>query len=186
MRFRYVLSIMCLAGILMMSCQGKKQQLKKKIEKKETKLYSDTAQQNFNIDRAHTTAKLYRQYAREFPQDSIAPKYLFKAVELYKFIGKYDVALKVLDSLYQEFPDYDKRPYCLFLQGFIYENNLNELNKAQQKYQTFLKKYPDHKLRDDVKFSLKNLGRSPKAIIDSLENKKEQSKAPVDSSGSAS
>ncbi len=77
----------------------------------------------------------------------------------------YSEATKLLDKLVTNYPDSKAAPYGLFLNGFIFENNEYDLAKAKTRYELFLQKYPNHKLANSVKSSLKNLGKSPEDII---------------------
>jgi len=77
--------------------------------------------------------------------------------------------------LYDGYRSYEKAPQALFLAGFIYENDLKNLDKAKDMYNTFMKKYPNDTLAASVKFSLENLGKPADEIIKSFEGKEEDS-----------
>ena len=69
-------------------------------------------------------------------------------------------------------PQHPKAPTALFMMGFIYENDLGDLNKAKETYQTFLNRYPnDPDYADDAQNALKFLGKSPEEIIREFEKK---------------
>lgn len=54
--------------------------------------------------------------------------------------------------------------------GFVYENDLNDLENAKQTYEAFLQKYPnDPDFADDAQMALKNLGKSPEELIKEFE-----------------
>ena len=67
--------------------------------------------------------------------------------------------------LYDQYPGYSKAPVALFLQGFIHENQLGQLDSASYYYTTFLERFPDHPIASDVRLSLENLGKSPEELI---------------------
>jgi tetratricopeptide (TPR) repeat protein len=50
--------------------------------------------------------------------------------------------------------------------GYVYENNLGELAKAEEIYKKFLELYPDNDFADDAEISLKYLGKSPEELIE--------------------
>ncbi len=84
-----------------------------------------------------------------------------KAIELYQ---------KVADGL----PQHPKAPTALFMMGFVYENDLNDLQKAKGIYELFLEKYPnDPDFADDAQTSLTMLGKSPEDIIKEFEKKQQ-------------
>ena len=80
-------------------------------------------------------------------------------------------AIVYLNRFEKEFQDHNKMPYCIFFQAFIYENQMNNLEKAKLYYQRFINEYPNHELVDDAETSIKNLGRSLEDIIKDFEEK---------------
>ena len=68
----------------------------------------------------------------------------------------------------EKMPNNPKAPMALFMTGFIYENDLGDLNRAKDAYESFLKKYPqDPDFADDAQMALQLLGKSPEEIIKS-------------------
>ena len=60
--------------------------------------------------------------------------------------------------------------------GFVYETDMNDLDKAKSTYESFLQKYPnDPDFADDAQTALKMLGRSPDDIIKEFEQKQKES-----------
>lgn len=91
---------------------------------------------------------------------------LSKAGGLAKTIEEYNKALVLYNRLSERLPDHPKARTALFMQGFIYENDLNDLGKAKATYEAFLKKYPtDTDYADDINMALKMLGKSPEDIV---------------------
>jgi len=80
-------------------------------------------------------------------------------------------AIELFDRLMVEYPDYEKVPECLFMKAFIYDNNLQEYDKAKEVYLEFLEKYPDDEFADDARASINNLGKSLEEIIREFEEK---------------
>ena len=70
-----------------------------------------------------------------------------------------------------EYPDYEKASECLFMKGFIYDNNLQDYEMAKKIYLEFLEKYPDDEFADDAQASIDNLGKSLEEIIQEFEMK---------------
>ena len=57
----------------------------------------------------------------------------------------------------------------MFSTGFIYANNLNQVDSARAAYTLFLEKYPQSELAASAKGELENLGRTPEEIIGKVE-----------------
>lgn len=91
---------------------------------------------------------------------------LIKAGGLAKTIEEYNKAIVLYHRLSERLPGHQKARTALFMQGFIYENDLNDLAKAKETYEAFLQKYPnDADYADDVKVALQMLGKAPEDII---------------------
>lgn len=127
-------------------------------------------------DTASRLVTYYVEFASKFPTDTLSDKYLFKAAEIANSIQDYNKALEIWDKLYTTYPSSAKAPSALFMQGFVNENNLKDLDKAKGFYKTFLSKYPKNELAKSVEFSLKYLGQSPEVIVKEFEKNKEGTK----------
>ena len=120
---------------------------------------------------ANATVSLYADFARNFPDDPKTPEYLFKAGEISSSMQQGKQAIDYFSTVYNKYPGYDKSAYALFLQGFIYESQLNDTAKARTVYEEVIRKYPEHKLAEDAKASIDNLGKSPEELIKEFEKK---------------
>ena len=171
--YKYLLILICCSGILFAcNTDNEKNELIAKIETAETQLYPNNG--NFKLDATKSIEliHLYATYANKYPKDSLSPDYLFKSAEMLIAIKKYQEANSIYVKIIEQYPTYIKTPFCLFLEGFNYENNLKDYTNAKKCYDTFLSKYPTHKLATDVKMSLDNVGKSPEDIVKEFENNK--------------
>jgi hypothetical protein len=50
----------------------------------------------------------------------------------------------------------------------VYENSLQDYGKAKTVYTEFIRKYPESELVEDARISIRNLGKSPEEILESL------------------
>jgi len=168
------LSILFFTMIFIFGCgntsTSNKQMLLDEIAKSEKLLYGDKNAVNFDAKIAEGLTKKYNAFAKSFPQDASTPNYMFKSAEVLRSLRKFNEAAGIYKKIGEKFPNYEKAPHSLFLLGFSYENDLNNLTDAKKCYNEFLKKFPKHELADDVSFSLKNLGKSPDEIIKTFES----------------
>lgn len=165
--------ILMASVMILFSCsfnQGKK---KSNIKVMETKLFSD---ENKMIDpvKAGELMKAYISFADEFPDAKEAPEYLFKAGDLSMNLNIPQQAIQVFERIINKYPDYEKAPQCLFLKGYVYENEIGDLNTAKKIYEEFITKYPNDEFADDAAVSIKNLGKSPEELIKEFEAKSKQ------------
>ncbi len=174
--------LLCFAIALLAGCASSEDKALKEIKTKEAALYtSDTKNFKFDAIQARETITAYETFAQQFPKSKDAPEMLLKSADLHRSLKEYDAALNVYQKITTEFPDFDKQAQVLFLQAFVYENELYRMEKAKELYEKFLRQYPDHDLSDDVQFSLQNLGKTPEEIIKGFEL---QESAPTDTSAS--
>lgn len=124
----------------------------------------------FNKTKALGLVNNYAIFADENPDDERSAAFLFKAGDISMGLENAELAISYFDKVIDNYPDYEKIPYCMFLKGFVYENNLNDLDKAREAYSEFIKEYPDHDMTEAAVFSLKNLGKSPEELIREFED----------------
>lgn len=85
---------------------------------------------------------------------------------LAKTIESYNKAIVLYHRLSERLPEHPKARTALFMQGFIYENDLGDTAKAKATYEEFLQKYSDDAdYADDVKMALATLGKSAEEIV---------------------
>lgn len=97
---------------------------------------------------------------------------IMKAAGVAKSMGNPNKAIQLYYQIAEKMPSHPKAPTALFMMGFIYENDVNDLVKAKATYEDFLKRYPtDPDYADDAKNALKLLGKSPEEIIRDFEKK---------------
>lgn len=97
---------------------------------------------------------------------------LLKSAGLAKTIEDPKKAIELYEKVANGLPNHPKAPTALFMIGFVYENDLNDLAKAKTTYESFLQKYPnDPDFSDDAQTALTMLGRSPEEIIKEFEKK---------------
>ncbi len=152
---------------LIAACTSEKQKLTNAIDAKEKELMADSLQA-IDTKKAKEMIALYKSYAEKYATDTISYDYLFKAADISNGIGEYKEAIGLYKTV-SEKRDFRKKAVALFLQGFIYENQLKDYFQARKVYEEFLKEYPDHVLTDDVNYSLQNLGKSPEELIREFE-----------------
>lgn len=131
----------------------------------------------FGINRkaAQSYVDACEAFALAYPDTKEAPEFLYKATEISRTLRTFTKSLSMYDWIIDEYPQYEKAPTAMFLKGFIIENELNNDEAAMKVYKTFLSRYPDHQLRDDVQFLLDNVGKTDEEIMDMIEKNKKPS-----------
>lgn len=113
-------------------------------------------------------------YALAYPNTPGAPANLYKAAEIAKTIRTFPKLMSIYDWIIEKYPNYEKTPTIFFLKGFVLENDLGNDAEAKKVYEAFIKKFPNHGLRDDIDFLLEHLGKSEEEIRKIIEAKQQQ------------
>jgi len=159
-----------LAAIVLLTACNPKQAWKKKAIDDQEKSVMDAAKRG-KIDTMGLNNLLvaYDAYVAAYPNDTLSANYLFKEADFYRYMRQPQKSIKIYNTIYNNYPAFIKRPYSLFLQGFIYENEIRNLDSAKAKYLMFLQVYPNHPIAEDVKLTLESLGKSPEQVIAEFE-----------------
>lgn len=167
------LAIVLVALVFVASCGAKKNWEADGIKKQEAALLENAKQGKVDSAGVMSLLAAYEAYAAKYPGDTIGANFLFKAADFYRYMGKPLRSIGIYEQIYKNYPTFEKRPYALFLQGFIFENEVHNVHTARIKYDDFLRAYPDHPIADDVKLSMENLGKTPEQLMAEIEAKQQ-------------
>lgn len=167
MKYRTVLKnffsfLAILVSLFLFSCTSSRDKMAGGIAKMESEI--ETAQ----IVDSNAVIELlgaYQNFSLKYPDDSLAPEYLFKAAGLALDFNHGEQAIDLYESIIHTYPDYKKAPECFFMEAFTYENTLKNIGKANDYYNEFLIRYPNHELADDARTAIKYLGKSPDEMV---------------------
>lgn len=172
---KYLTSLFLISCMAIVSCSStdKTTELTQKLAKLDQEMgganVTDKAKAQEYIQTSETLAALVEKKNENQYVDVI-----LKAAGLAKTIGQPQKAIELYQKVANGLPNHPKAPTALFMLGFVYENDLNDLDKARAIYQDFLKKYPnDPDFADDAQNSLQNLGKSPEELIKEFEEKQQ-------------
>ncbi|TNE69638.1 tetratricopeptide repeat protein [bacterium] len=108
----------------------------------------------------------YHQFVSAFPQDTLAPLFLYNIAMLEADQFKnYVESAKLLEQFQREYPEHTLASKALFLQGFTYAEYVKDYKRAELVYRLFIQKYPDSEMVPSIEFELKNLGKSPEELL---------------------
>jgi tetratricopeptide (TPR) repeat protein len=161
-----VLIFAFLISLSFLSCTPSSEKMREKISKMEADLKS--AEQ---VDSTAVTELLsaYQNYASRYEKDSLAPDYLYKAAGLAVGFNRGTQAIEIYEKIITTYPEYKRVAECYFMEAFAYENVIGNIAKANEYYNKFLAKYPEHDLADDAQSAIKFLGKSPEEMVREFE-----------------
>jgi len=171
-KMRNVLLFVILTGIIL-SCKNNaenKTQIIQQIKTYEKSLYNEQ-QMQINETVADSLILVYSDYANTFSSDTACAEYLFRAAEISKALNKGKQSVAFYEKIEKNYPSFSKLPICIFMQGFVYENLLLNVEMAKENYERFISKYPNHPLVKDTRVLIENLGKSPEDLVKQFEEK---------------
>lgn len=167
--------LILMIGLMQVACQKvsshEDQEKIRELEKlaDESREKSTTGQAALDTVLLAELGEAYTAYAKNYPQATESPEYLFRAGEVYsnelKDIRK---AIDAFERNYRNYPNHETAANALFFIGYLYNNSLGDIAKAETFYEEFLEKYPNHKLAPHAEFELKSLGMSMEEVFENL------------------
>ncbi len=101
----------------------------------------------------------YNTLLERFPKYAQRDEVLQKLAWSYHNRQEFQRAVSTYQRLLEEAPQSTHAPQAQFMVGYIYANEIKDLDRARQAYLTFQKNHPQHDLSDDVAFELEHLGK---------------------------
>lgn len=136
-----------------------------------TALYADTTQIRIDARKAKKLIDIYGLYTSVLPDADNTPQYLYETYDIANSVRMYKDAALASEKLYTNYPDFEKAPTAMFLTAFIYENNLNDLEKAEIIYKKFIAQYPKDEFANDAQVALENLGTPADQMLKNIQEK---------------
>lgn len=159
--------VILIAAVLLAACGNSREKQIEAINQHEQQL--STVDIGMADEAVAKVLNLYRQFAADFPDDSLAPVYLMRAADVCINTGQSDQAVLLLDSIITLYPGFDDIAGCCFLRGYALETS-GRYDEAREAYTYFADTYPDHYLADDARKTLPYIGMSPEEMFDAIMN----------------
>lgn len=155
-------------AVAMMSCDNQEKEKTNILE-----LEKNMVDENgvLNATSADKLIDAYMSYANKFPNDEMSPDFLFKAVDIsvaYNALNP-QKTIDITNALIDNYPDFEMSPMAMFIKGFVYENQMQDYEKALETYHQFLEKYPNNPMAADVETTIKNIGIPLEELIKTFE-----------------
>ena len=141
------------------------------ISQLENELYADD-EVTFNVSKAQRIVQLYNEFVLQFSSDKeLAPEYLFKTADVCLGLQDHLQALRVLERIITNYPDFNKIVESYYLKAFVLDAHIGKKGEAQEAYRALINKFPEHKLADDASAAIKVLTMSDEDLIKMFEEK---------------
>ena len=159
------ITFITIAILTVVACQSPKEKALSNIKLLEA---NDSV---FSPEQIENVKKAYIDFATKYPDDELSPEFLFKAGQRCNVTAEHDKAIALFQDVIDKYPTHKIAEEALFLQGYVYENSMQDFSKAKEIYLKFIAQYPTSELAQDAKFSIKNLGKTPEQIFEEMNQK---------------
>lgn len=132
------------------------------LSEEELWLKVEAAKENSNWDSTLTVSQLLLE---EYPQGRFAGWARFAVAESHRFKNQPREALDNYKMFIETYPDLQPAAVSLFLVGYLYHNNLQNVDSARYYFEQFLQKYPSHDLAPSVRMEVEMLGKTPQEAL---------------------
>lgn len=118
-------------------------------------------------NQAQQLVQSYLDFATQWPDDSLAPRYMLQAAVLLQMIPDYMGEINVLQKLASAYPQTDYAPQALSLAAKVSEEEMNDANKARKFYAEIKDKYPNSDYAVNIDLQIEFAG-DPEGLLDAI------------------
>ncbi len=147
-----------IASLVLTACSNPQQELKQRIENLNN---IDSLQ---NPENAYLFNQALCEFVEKYPEDSLAANYTYLAAQSCNGLKAHDKAIQYFKLFKERYPDDIRAGDATFLIGFIYANELNQLDSALNYYEDMVVLYPNHRSTPAAQSEIRNLGKTPEQI----------------------
>lgn len=134
------------------------------LEKLENTLTDENGM--LNKEAATAAVEQFCEFVKQNPDDSKAPYWLSKAMQIAVSLRESDKAIELTNKLVSAYPDCVDAPVALFrLASDVYDEQLHDLGKASATYERVIKDYPGTQWAADAEILLGMLGMTPDEML---------------------
>lgn len=148
------------------SCKPNKDKLSAKIHSLENTLMSPGQTQDSILTRELFSS--YDAFFKYYSTDSLVPEMLYKGGQISLFSRRNVITIAFFTKLINTYPDYPKTIQAYLILGNFYANKIYDLDRANDIYDTFLIRYPNHELASQVLFLKNTLGKTTEELLDEI------------------
>jgi len=133
----------------------------------------------FDQRKAQALLDVYKAYANNYPQDSLAPDYLFRAANLAKTMHEGEQGIKLYDRIITDYPTWKRLPDVYYLKAFTIDSDLDRKGEAKTAYEEVVRRYPDHPFAKDARAMIQNLQYTDEELIQRFQQMQDSAVQPV-------
>lgn len=124
---------------------------------------------SFDRSTALQLVKAYQDYYNQNTKDTLSGEFLFRAASLSVSLKKPQQAINQLVTYYDTYKTASRRTEALYLIGFIYDSEMQNVEKAKEYYQRVMEIYPQSLWAEQANAAMQFVGLSDEELIKKLE-----------------
>lgn len=115
--------------------------------------------------------RAYQQYYNQHPKDTVAGNYLFEAALIAQKLDKHQKAIELFLNFHDGFPNSSRCDKAAYNIAYIYDEKLNDKEKATLYYNKVIELYPNSIWANEARGALRLVNMSDEELIKYLEEK---------------
>ena len=127
---------------------------------------TDTSVKIFDQRKALALYGVYMEFADQYPQDSMAPEYLFRAARMAKPLRKAAEAIALCDRIITNYPQWKVLPAIWMMKGITFQDELQNKDSARKAYKGLIERLPETRYARDAKAMIDNLQYTDEQLIE--------------------
>ena len=135
----------------------------KRIRTMEDTLFAKSV---FDRKGAQALLDVYMAFAKNYPLDTMAPEYIFRAASLTRTLGDPQAGIDLYDRIIKDYPSWRRLVDTYYLKAFTLDNDLQLKGAAKTAYEEVITRFPDHKFAADSKQMIENLQYTDAELIE--------------------
>lgn len=172
---KYFYFLFAFAIISLTACQSEQSEadLATEIKSLEDSVFTENREafRPMQDKNARLLTEKYEAFAKTEVEETEAIDALFKAVSVAQYNKSYAKAAQLLQQIYTKYPESNGAVRARFDEAYLYDDKIQNIDKAKELYEAFIKDYPDSEYKILAEQSLSVLGKS---LDDVLKEAKEK------------
>lgn len=123
-----------------------------------------TLESNSSLSKSDTLINSYINFAAQFPDHRLAPKFMFKAASAFVGSNRALKGVRLYEEMATKYPDDSLAPEAIICAGVGFEG-LHDPANAKRLYDLFIQKYPQHPRVGEVRKWSEFVGLSEEELL---------------------
>jgi len=109
--------------------------------------------------------RLLSKLLKQYPEDERCDEAIMHLATIAQNRRDGEEAVRLYEELLTKYSDSDRAYQAQFMIGYVYEEMLDDHEKAKDAYRKVVENHPDSDLADDARLSMQNVGKPPEEWI---------------------